>query len=48
MYGLYQHKRSFGGRWLELTGAHERVIRPAAATRSGRLAGRGWPGRSAR
>jgi serine/alanine adding enzyme len=25
MYGLYQHKRSFGGRWVELTGAHERV-----------------------
>ena len=28
MYGLYQHKLSFGGRWLALTGAHERVIRP--------------------
>lgn len=27
-WGLYQHKRSFGGRWLELAGAHERVIRP--------------------
>ncbi len=26
LYGLYQHKRAFGGRWLELTGAHERVI----------------------
>lgn len=26
MWGLYQHKRSFGGEWLELTGAHERVI----------------------
>ena len=25
LYGLYQHKRSFGGEWLELTGAHERV-----------------------
>ena len=25
MYGLYQHKRSFGGQWIELTGAHERV-----------------------
>ena len=25
LYGLYQHKRAFGGRWLELTGAHERV-----------------------
>ena len=29
MYGLYQHKLSFGARWLELTGAHERVARPA-------------------
>ncbi len=28
MYGLYEHKRSFGARWLELTGAHERVFRP--------------------
>jgi lipid II:glycine glycyltransferase (peptidoglycan interpeptide bridge formation enzyme) len=28
LYGLYQHKRSFGGRWLELTGAHERVHDP--------------------
>jgi Acetyltransferase (GNAT) domain len=28
MWGLYQHKLSFGGRWLELAGAHERVIRP--------------------
>ena len=26
MYGLYQHKRSFGGRWVELTGAHERIL----------------------
>jgi lipid II:glycine glycyltransferase (peptidoglycan interpeptide bridge formation enzyme) len=26
LYGLYQHKRGFGGRWLELTGAHERVF----------------------
>jgi lipid II:glycine glycyltransferase (peptidoglycan interpeptide bridge formation enzyme) len=26
MYGLYQHKRSFGATWLELTGAHERVF----------------------
>ena len=25
LYGLYQHKRSFGGEWLELSGAHERV-----------------------
>jgi lipid II:glycine glycyltransferase (peptidoglycan interpeptide bridge formation enzyme) len=28
MYGLYEHKRSFGARWVELTGAHERAIRP--------------------
>ena len=28
MYGLYQHKQSFGAHWLQLTGAHERVIRP--------------------
>jgi lipid II:glycine glycyltransferase (peptidoglycan interpeptide bridge formation enzyme) len=28
-YGLYQHKRSFGGEWVELVGAHERVARPA-------------------
>jgi len=26
MWGLYQHKRSFGAEWLELSGAHERVI----------------------
>lgn len=25
LHGLYQHKTAFGGRWLELTGAHERV-----------------------
>lgn len=25
LYGLYQHKRSFGATWLALTGAHERV-----------------------
>jgi lipid II:glycine glycyltransferase (peptidoglycan interpeptide bridge formation enzyme) len=29
MYGLYQYKRSFGAEWLELVGAHERVISPA-------------------
>ncbi len=28
LYGLYQHKRAFGGQWLELTGAHERVFDP--------------------
>ncbi len=25
LYGLYQHKKAFGGQWLELTGAHQRV-----------------------
>ena len=39
LYGLYQHKASFGGRWLELTGAHERVYDPRGY-RAGRLAGR--------
>jgi lipid II:glycine glycyltransferase (peptidoglycan interpeptide bridge formation enzyme) len=29
MYGLYQHKASFGARWVELSGAHERVFRRA-------------------
>ena len=28
MYGLYQHKQSFGAEWVELAGAHEKVIRP--------------------
>ena len=37
MWGLYQHKRSFGGEWLELTGAHERVL-DANRYRMGRLA----------
>jgi lipid II:glycine glycyltransferase (peptidoglycan interpeptide bridge formation enzyme) len=39
MWGLYQHKRSFGGEWLELTGAHERVL-DARRYRMGRLTGR--------
>ena len=39
MWGLYQHKLSFGGTWVELTGAHERVIRPARY-RAGRVAAR--------
>ena len=39
LYGLYQHKRSFGGRWLALTGAHERVY-DARGYRAGRLTGR--------
>jgi lipid II:glycine glycyltransferase (peptidoglycan interpeptide bridge formation enzyme) len=28
MFGLYEHKRWFGAVWVEMTGAHERVIRP--------------------
>ena len=28
MFGLYEHKRSFGAEWVEMTGAHERVLRP--------------------
>ena len=39
LYGLYQHKVSFGGHWLELTGAHERVY-DAAGYRAGRIADR--------
>jgi len=39
MWGLYQHKRSFGATWLELTGAHERVL-DANRYRMGRVAGR--------
>lgn len=39
LYGLYQHKRAFGGRWLELSGAHERVFDPRGYL-FGRLAGR--------
>jgi lipid II:glycine glycyltransferase (peptidoglycan interpeptide bridge formation enzyme) len=39
LYGLYQHKRSFGGQWLELTGAHERVY-DARGYQVGRLTGR--------
>ena len=27
-YGLYEHKRSFGARWVALAGAQERVARP--------------------
>jgi lipid II:glycine glycyltransferase (peptidoglycan interpeptide bridge formation enzyme) len=37
MHGLYQHKRSFGAVWVELAGAHERVIRPGRY-RAGRVA----------
>jgi lipid II:glycine glycyltransferase (peptidoglycan interpeptide bridge formation enzyme) len=46
MAGLYEHKRSFGATWVELVGAHERVIRPWRATlgrmtaRAARVVGR--------
>jgi lipid II:glycine glycyltransferase (peptidoglycan interpeptide bridge formation enzyme) len=46
LYGLYQHKRAFGGRWFELTGAHERVFDSRGyalgrlGTRIGRVIGR--------
>jgi len=39
LYGLYQHKRGFGGRWLALTGAHERVF-DRRGYALGRLTGR--------
>jgi lipid II:glycine glycyltransferase (peptidoglycan interpeptide bridge formation enzyme) len=41
MHGLLEFKRSFGGAWLELSGAHERVLRPgrhALAVGAGRAA----------
>jgi lipid II:glycine glycyltransferase (peptidoglycan interpeptide bridge formation enzyme) len=41
MAGLYEHKRSFGASWVEMTGAHERVMRPiryAAGRAAARLA----------
>jgi hypothetical protein len=28
MHGLAEHKRAYGATWLELSGAHERVLRP--------------------
>ncbi len=39
MAGLYEHKRSFGAQWVEMTGAHERVIRPGRYA-AGRLTAR--------
>lgn len=50
MYGLYEHKRSFGAEWVEQAGAHELVARPwlyrlalagRAVRRTLRPAGRG-------
>jgi lipid II:glycine glycyltransferase (peptidoglycan interpeptide bridge formation enzyme) len=46
MAGLYEHKRSFGAHWIEMTGAHERVTRPLpyaigrVTTRVARVLGR--------
>jgi serine/alanine adding enzyme len=39
LYGLYQHKTSFGGQWLAMTGAHERVY-DERGYQIGRLASR--------
>jgi lipid II:glycine glycyltransferase (peptidoglycan interpeptide bridge formation enzyme) len=39
MHGLYQHKRAFGGQWLALAGAHERVF-DSRGYALGRLAAR--------
>ena len=47
MFGLYEHKRSFGAAWVELAGAQERVGSPVryavgrATTRLTRVLGRG-------
>lgn len=38
-YGLYEHKKSFGARWVAMSGAHERVLRPWRY-QVGRLTGR--------
>ena len=46
MHGLAEHKRAFGATWLELSGAHERVLRPTryaiarALARAARVVGR--------
>jgi lipid II:glycine glycyltransferase (peptidoglycan interpeptide bridge formation enzyme) len=45
-HGLAEHKRAFGATWLELSGAHERVLRPRryavgrVLARTARLVGR--------
>ncbi len=38
MFGLLEFKRSFGGRWIELAGAHERALHPARARAGATLA----------
>jgi len=46
LHGLYEHKRGFGAVWVEMAGAHERVIHPAryglgrVLTRAARVVGR--------
>ena len=45
MFGLYQHKRGFGAEWVELPGAHERVLRPWRYA-AGRVAARVLRGRA--
>jgi hypothetical protein len=46
MWGLYEFKRAFGGAWIELAGAHERILRPRryAAGRALAAARRRIPG----
>jgi len=39
MYGLLEFKQSFGGRWVELSGAHERIVSPVRARAGTLLAG---------
>lgn len=38
-YGMYQFKESFGARWVELTGAHQRTMKPLTNL-AGRVAGK--------
>ncbi len=38
-YGMFQFKESFGARWVQLTGAHQRTMRPLRSL-AGRVAGR--------
>lgn len=38
-YGMYQFKESFGARWVDLTGAHQRTMRPIRNL-AGRVLGR--------
>jgi lipid II:glycine glycyltransferase (peptidoglycan interpeptide bridge formation enzyme) len=38
-YGMYQFKESFGARWVEMTGAHKKTMRPMASL-AGRVLGK--------